>query len=176
MRKEGIEMELAFYIGRLASNIKVFEGLIREVTAEQAQWKQTPNIWSILEVVNHLYDEEIYDFRDRLKATLENPLTPWPSINPQGWVTEREYNTKALSESFNRFKQERLASIEWLGTIENPHWENTYHHLQGDIKAGDLLTAWVAHDFIHIRQINRIHWAYLSMLSQPYLPDYAGNF
>ena len=66
-------MNLDFYIARLAANVRVFEGLAGGVGAEQARWKPAPERWSILEVLNHLYDEEREDFRQRLDFTLHRP-------------------------------------------------------------------------------------------------------
>jgi len=44
----------------------------------------------MLEVVNHLYDEEREDCQ-RLQLTLANPEQAWPAINPRGWVAERRF-------------------------------------------------------------------------------------
>ena len=79
-------MNLNYFINRLSENRQVFEGLLRGVNAEQARWKPSPEKWSMLEVVNHLYDEEREDFRLRLELTLRNPDEPWLRIDPQGWV------------------------------------------------------------------------------------------
>jgi hypothetical protein len=169
-------MIITNYIDRLAGNLTVFAGLISGVTAAQAQWQPANNKWSMVQIINHLYDEEIYDFRARLKSLLADPQRKWEAIDPPKWVVEREYYKREIVESFHNFKQERLASIAWLNTIDNPRWENSYHHPQGNIKAGDLLISWLSHDLIHIRQINRLHWEYFNDLSQPYSSAYAGKW
>ena len=38
----------------------VFKYLFQSVTHEQARWKPGEDRWSMLEVINHLYDEERY--------------------------------------------------------------------------------------------------------------------
>lgn len=55
----------------------------------EAGWKPSPDQWSILEVLNHLVDEEALDFRRHLVHILESLDAPWPQIDPQGWVTEK---------------------------------------------------------------------------------------
>ena len=57
-------------IERLRANVDVFDALTRGVSEEQARWKPTTDEWSILEVVNHLADEEVEDFRHRFDHPL----------------------------------------------------------------------------------------------------------
>jgi len=42
------------------------------------------------------------------------------------------------------------------------------------LSAGDLLASWLAHDFLHLRQLTGLHWEYVSLLAKPYSTDYAG--
>jgi hypothetical protein len=44
----------------------------------------------------------------------------------------------------------------------------------GSVTAGDLLTSWVAHDAIHIRQLNRLQRQFLEAELSEYSPAYAG--
>ena len=64
----------------LARNAETIHRMVNGVSDEQARWKPTPEDWSILEVINHLYDEEREDFRTRIDYTLhrpgEDPRTP----------------------------------------------------------------------------------------------------
>jgi len=50
----------------------IFKGLTKDINTELAIWKPAPDKWSILEVVNHLYDEEREDFRQRLELVLKD--------------------------------------------------------------------------------------------------------
>jgi hypothetical protein len=170
-------MDAPALIDRLRAHADVFTALAAGVGAEQARWKPEPAQWSILEVVNHLGDEEVEDFRTRLDYTLHRQGEQWPKIDPQGWAVARSYNQRDLAESLERFRRARADSLDWLGALGRPNWSIAYEHPKfGPITAGDLLTAWVAHDHIHIRQINRLHRQYLvSVLSQQ-SPDYAGSW
>ncbi|MBX7219933.1 MAG: DinB family protein [Blastocatellia bacterium] len=170
-------MEPAFYIQRLESNRTVVEHLLVVTEPEQAPWKPAPDKWSLLEVVNHLYDEERDDFRKRLSLLLQSPDLEWPRIDPPQWAIDRKYNERDLAESVRNFLNERDNSLVWLQTLKNPDWEATYHHPQGFvIRAGDLLAAWVGHDLLHIRQLARLHWDYLRKSASPFTPDYAGEW
>ena len=169
-------MNLKHCIDRLTANAEAFAALAHDVSAEQARWRPAPDKWSILEVVNHLYDEECEDFRARLDLLLHHPEQNWPSIAPQQWASERRYNERALDESLARFLAERRKSVAWLAGLVEPNWAARYERPQGSLSAGDLLASWVAHDFLHIRQLARLHWQYVGALALPHKTAYAGEW
>lgn len=167
-------MNLKYFINRFSNNRGVFESLLRGVSLEQARWKPTPDKWSMLEVVNHLYDEEREDFRQRVRLTLDDPKLAWPAINPRDWVGTRSYNERELDSSLANFLAERDASLEWLKQLSEPNWQNANQGPNGVLSAGDLLASWLAHDFLHIRQLARLHWQFTSELAAPYQTTYGG--
>jgi hypothetical protein len=121
---------------------------------EECRFKPSSGAWSILEIINHLADEDRDDFRARLKSTLENPATPWPPTDPEGWAIERKYQDQDLTESLARFERERVETVRWLRSLDNPDWSKAYiHPRHGPVHAGELLASWPAHDALHIRQI-----------------------
>jgi hypothetical protein len=85
-------MELARFISLMADSAQRIRALADGVSEEQARWKPDQKSWSILEVVNHLLDEEHEDFRAFLDIALHRPDEPRPKIAPEAWVTERRYN------------------------------------------------------------------------------------
>ena len=167
-------MNLGHFMDRLSKNRGAFEGLVRGVSLEQAKWKPAPDKWSILEVVNHLFDEEREDFRQRLELTLVDPAQPWPPIDPRGWVTARGYSERNLETSLSNFLAERQKSLDWLSKLSEPNWQNSNEGPNGILAAGDLLASWLAHDFLHIRQLSRLHWQYVAAIADPYQTTYAG--
>jgi len=167
-------MNLDYFIERFSNNCGVIESLLRDVSADQVRWKPSPDKWSMLEVINHLYDEEREDFRQRLELTLANPTQSWPPIDPRGWVVNRGYNVRELDKSLNNFLAERENSLTWLQQLSSPNWENSNDGPNGHLAAGDLLASWLAHDFLHIRQLTRLHWQYVGANAQPYQTTYAG--
>src|SRR6266550_5924742 len=110
-------MDLNYVIERLAANAGIFEGLTKAINTELALWKPAPDKWSILEVVNHLFDEERQDFRQRLDLVLKTPEQTWPAIDPQNWVTSRRYNERDLDTSLKNFFDEREKSLSWLSQL-----------------------------------------------------------
>jgi hypothetical protein len=167
-------MHLDYFIGRLAKNRGVFESLVRYTSIEQARWKPSPDKWSILEVINHLYDEEREDFRQRIELVLDDPSKAWPPIDPRNWVITRAYNEKDLNTSLDNFLSEREKSLIWLKRLSAPNWKNQNEGPNGLLSAGDLLASWLAHDFLHTRQLARLHWQYVGMIAVPYQTTYGG--
>jgi hypothetical protein len=167
-------MGVSFLTRQLTDNAARIEALVQGVSPEEGRWKPDRDTWSILEVVNHLYDEEREDFRARLDIILSHPEEPWPGIDPEGWVVERRYNQRDLEDSVKNFLTERDASLAWLSTLENPHWDTPYQAHFGSIRAGDVFAAWVTHDHIHMRQMIELHRAHTAHKAEPYRLDYAG--
>lgn len=165
-----------YIIAQLARNKNVFEELLKNIDAEEQGWKSEPDKWCLLEIVCHLYDEEREDFRARCKHTLNTPKTAMPSIDPEGWVTARKYMEQDYSQKLTEFLNEREQSITWLKSLENPEWRNSYKHEEfGDLTANMFLTNWLAHDYLHIRQIMRCKFEYLKQVSDEKL-IYAGEW
>ena len=159
----------------LRVNEAVFKHLFESVSDEQARWKPGEARWSILEVINHLYDEEKEDFRKRLELVINNPEAPWPPIDPEGWVVQRQYNGRNISQSLDNLFKEREKSLLWLNQLESPDWQATHHHPQmGPMSAELILANWLAHDLFHIRQVTELHFAYLTKVVKPVSLNYSG--
>jgi DinB family protein len=167
-------MESSILINKLKNNLEVYKSLIVSIDDEQSRWKPQPEKWSILEVIHHLYDEEREDFRLRLDYTLADSSKEWNPINPPQWVIDRKYNNQNFIDITNMFFAERNDSIKWLNNFKFPQWDNTYiHPIIGKITAGDLLSSWVAHDFLHLRQIITLNREYYKNQSLPFNTKYA---
>jgi hypothetical protein len=169
-------MDVNYRIAQLTNNANSIRSLAQGVSADQARWKPDEKSWSILEVINHLYDEEREDFRLHLDWLLYHNTDPWHSIDPQGWVTQRKYNERDLQESLANFSREREQSLAWLKGLPNPNWQIEVDAPFGKFRAGDLFSAWVAHDLLHLRQLVELRWAYTVQAVTPYQVRYAGEW
>ena len=160
----------------MSANAECIRALVSSVSVEQARWKPDPDSWSILEVINHLSDEERLDFRVRLDIILYNPGGAWPPIDPQGWVKERKYNERELASSLQSYLDERRSSLTWLVSLTNPDWEARVPTPWGSISAGDMFVAWAAHDLLAMRQLVELQYAWTAQISSPYSGEYAGEW
>ena len=169
-------MNHQFIITELQKNKDVFHHLLSNQNTEQIFFKPHADKWCLLEVLCHLRDEECDDFRARVNHTLHNPELPMPSIDPVGWVTSRNYMEQEYDTVLKSFLAERVKSIEWLQSLANPQWNNKYMHPKfGDMSAEYFLTNWLAHDYLHIRQITKLKYDYLKHITGQPL-NYAGDW
>lgn len=161
-------------ISSLASSRAGISAMFYGVTDDHARWRPEPGKWTMLEVLNHLYDEERDDFRQRIQMMFAMPGEPWPSFDPVGRVESQNYNERDVYDSLGAFEEERDASLIWLRSLENPDWSLVHTHKKlGDIRAGDLLAAWAAHDYMHIRQLAGLSAAYTTAHVAPFSTWYA---
>ena len=169
-------LPVTYFADRLSANLRVFDHFLGGVGSEQAGWHPAPEAWSLLEVVCHLYDEERDDFRTRLRLILEDPAQEWPPIDPRGWVLSRGYASRDFATMVDGFIAERAASIVWLRGLADPALNNARDLGNFTLCGGDLLGAWLAHDFLHLRQINELYYAYTARAAEPYSVVYAGDW
>ena len=80
------------------------------------------------------------------------------------------------SKKLNEFLEERDQSVNWLRSLVNPKWDNAYEHPKfGKMTAKMFLANWLAHDYLHIRQILNVKFEYLKKDSGETL-IYAGGW
>ncbi len=169
-------MEYSGIFNELLYNKDVFRDLLTGAPQKMYVWKQSPEKWCLLEIVCHLYDEEREDFRARTKQILETPSIHLTPIDPQGWVVSRKYMEQDYQEMLNKFLVERDQSITWLRNLEAPDWNSSYHHEKfGPMSAKFLLANWLAHDYLHFRQITKLKYDYLKHTTGEDI-GYAGNW
>ena len=160
----------------LTQNKEVFQAQLLGKTHEEYTFKPAPDKWCMLEVLCHLVDEEKEDFRTRVEYVLRDPNEPLPAFDPTVWPASRNYMNQNYERKVAEFLAERSKSIDWLESLVYPGWENTYQHPKlGPMSAELFLANWLAHDYIHVRQLNRLAFEYLQHQSGVDL-SYAGNF
>ncbi len=172
-------MDVQNLFSRLSGFSTALPALIGHVSAPDSKWKPADGAWSILEIVCHLADEEVDDFRARVQSTLEAPEQEWAPIDPETAAIERKYNDGSISEAIERFVQERNTSVAWLrGNLERiaENVNQAYEHPRfGPITVGELFGSWVAHDQLHIRQISKRLYQLTNRDAAPYSTRYAGD-
>jgi hypothetical protein len=171
-------MESGFLIKEISKNKDIFESIFNafEDADEFIRWKPSPDKWCLLEILCHLIDEEKEDFRMRVRFALANSEGQPPAIDPQGWVTKRNYAVQNFSEKRVEFFSERSESIRWLNSLKNEDWNAYFTHSKfGKFTAHYMLTNWLAHDLLHIKQITRLRYDYLASKTGENL-NYAGEW
>jgi uncharacterized damage-inducible protein DinB len=169
-------MEFEVLYQELRNSTDTINTLLLGISQEEAQFKPTPEAWSILEVTCHLYDVEREDFREHLDFILHRQTEEYHEIDPQAWVTERQYNEQDFQTMQDNFFSERRKSLQWLKKLTDVDWDTTYTSPYGSMTAGEMFASWVAHDNLHIRQLVELRRARIEKITQPYPIEYAGEW
>jgi DinB family protein len=169
-------MEFNTLYQELQNSTEMIRALLLGVTQEDAQVKPSLESWSILEVLCHLYDLEREDFREHLDFVLHRQQEEYHAIDPQAWITERNYNQQDFSEMQDQFFAERRKSLDWLKEIANSDWDTTYTSEYGSVSAGEMFSCWIAHDNLHLRQFVELRRARIEKITKPYPIEYAGDW
>ena len=117
------------------------------------------------------------DFRKHLKEMLSDPPQPWGEFHPEEFIS-----VGSCHQALESFLIEREASIVWLRALESPDWDVKSQVSFGPtedvltLSSGDVLGSWVAHDFLHIRQMNELLYAWNEQQVSPYSVQYAGGW
>lgn len=169
-------MNEKYIINQLSKNLRTFSSMLKGIPQDLYLFKQNPEHWCILEIICHLIDEEKEDFRMRLQTVLEAPFKHPPIIDPEGWVKNRNYINQSFKEKLAEFKKERRASVTYLKALDQPKWKNYYEHPSlGPLDGHHFLRNWLAHDYLHVKQITRLKYQYLQSITSSDC-RYAGNW
>lgn len=168
-------IDLSDIIRQLTTNAEAIRALTETISEEQSAWKPNPETWSLHEVLTHLYNEERLDFRKHLQDILSDPIRPW-TVDPA-----ELRSTASCRQALDGFRSEREASLAWLAALPAlpaPDWDirtpTPWENIT--LSAGDVLVSWVAHDFLHLRQIIELLYAWNLKQAEPYAVQYAGEW
>lgn len=158
-------------IRQLSGNLEAVRALVQTISAEEAQWKPDSETWSLQGVMAHLYNEERIDFRKHLREMLNAPEELWSMFRSEDLIP-----VENLQQALEGFITEREGSIAWLKALESPDWDIKAEAPWGIISAGDVLVSWVEHDFLHMRQLIELLYAWNARQAAPYSVQYAGEW
>ena len=168
-------------LGRTPAAVRA---LVAGLDDDDARWRPASGTWSIVEIVNHLADEDADDFAARLERTLRDPTLAWDPIDPERAAADRRYNERELAASVDRFEAVRRSSLNWLdgalgegGDGAGIDWSMAHAHPKfGPMPAGMLLVSWAAHDHLHVRQIAKRLFELTARDSGGFDTRYAGEW
>ncbi|WP_123042906.1 DinB family protein [Cohnella candidum] len=114
--------------------------------------------WNVTQVIEHLIEGEKTNWIPRLQILLregENAVfTPFVRL-----PSEDSSHDRPIRQKLSEFKALRLENIARLKTLihTDAQLELTGSHPAfGTVKARELLSTWVVHDFTHLAQIARV--------------------
>ncbi len=167
-------IELRSVVEQHAAFPAVLEGLVRGIAAEFLRAREAPQRWSPVEILAHIADEEVEDFRPRAQAAAAGQPIPW-AIDPERWVGERKYNEQDPADVLQRFAAERASSCAWLRSLALEQLHAALEHEQvGTLRCGDFIAAWRMHDLLHLRQLTTALAVLTARDLSEWRTDYAG--
>ncbi len=163
-------MTLDEIIRQLSANAEAMRAMLGSISEPEAQWKPDPESWCLREVMEHVYNEERLDFRQHLKEMLHDPPLAW------GALDEEYAPVETCRQALDSFLAERKASIFWLRSLDGVNWDAEVVVEWGTLRAGEVLVSWVEHDFLHMRQMIEVLYAWNEDQAKPYSVEYAGGW
>lgn len=136
----------------------VLETLLTGLSDDWIHTNEGPDTWSPHQVVGHLIVNEETNFLVRAKVILSNQEPKILSRISMTSHLERFKNTTIEKQLilFKNLRLQNVASLQSL-SISNENLSKTATHPEvGQVQLSNVLSAWVAHDLVHIGQITRV--------------------
>jgi hypothetical protein len=136
----------------------VLETLLSGLSDDWMHGNEGPDTWSPFQVVGHLIVNEETNFFLRAKVILSNPE---PMLLPRISMTSHleRFADVSLEQQLILFKELRaqnVASLSSLSISDEDLNRTAMHPEVGTVQLYNVLSAWVAHDLIHLGQITRV--------------------
>lgn len=152
----------------------VLEGLLAGFDEGGARTRPAPDEWSPVEILCHLRDEETEDFGARLRVIVDG-ASEFAPIDPERWAVERRYREASLPDVLQALRGGRQASLDLLASVSPETLTGSRPHKRlGSLSGLDILTAWVAHDRIHLAQLAGTLARIWALRWAPLRAEYAG--
>ena len=114
-------MEPQAFIQGLAGGPAIVRALIADLPEEALHVRPAADQWSVHDVLCHLADEEQYDFRALLDATLLGE--PWAKNHPSREAALEDYAGADPIVALGDWKAERAESLAWLRGLGDIDWD-----------------------------------------------------
>ncbi len=136
---------------------------LRELTADlsdrELRLPERPGKWSILQVLDHLADQEIVS-AFRLRSVIAESRPPLRGYDQDLWGERLRYGDAPLSEVLEELATARRRSIRLYESLSEEELDRFGVHAErGEESARHLRALMAAHDLVHRRQIARIRAA-----------------
>ncbi len=133
---------------------------IRELTAdlsdEELRRPERPGKWSIIQVVDHLADQEIVS-SFRLRSVIAESRPPLRGYDQDQWAKRLRYGEAPLSEVLEELAMARRRSLRLYESLSEEELDRFGVHAErGEESARRLRALMAAHDLVHRQQIARI--------------------
>lgn len=127
---------------------------------QEADFKPTPEKWSVRQIVCHLADTQIViAMRIRLILAENNPTLG--AFDQDAWANNLDYGKRKISQAIETFRKLRAEDYELMKDLPESAFERTGMHVErGQLTLGGIVEQQAAHVENHVKQIQAVRAAY----------------
>jgi hypothetical protein len=141
-------------LDHMAATPDVFRALLTGVSEKQANWKPTPERFSIAELLEHMSHIEAHCFRVRVDEMLAADNPEFEPYDQNAFYSQGVYSNRDGEESLAHWEEQREDNLEFLHGLDPRVLSRTARHLVlGPFTLANLLHEWALHDLGHVRQL-----------------------
>jgi uncharacterized damage-inducible protein DinB len=140
----------------LENLVKTIQKEISELTDDELKYPESPQRWSIIEVIQHLADSElVWAYRLRMVLTQDKPIIT--GYDQDLWAKKLRYKSANIDESLERLKILRKANLHLLYSLSNEELRRVgIHNERGEESVEKMIRLYAGHDLVHLNQLSRI--------------------
>jgi hypothetical protein len=136
-------------------------GAVRELTAglntDELSRPEAPGKWSIIQVVEHLADQELVN-SFRLRSIVAEDEPPLRGYDQDLWAARLRYGSAGLEPVLEELRVLRERNLRLYRSLSDADLDRVgMHDERGPESARRLRALTAGHDLLHRRQIARIH-------------------
>jgi hypothetical protein len=130
--------------------------LTADLSADELSRPEAPGKWSIIQVVEHLADQELVN-AFRLRSIIAEDEPPLRGYDQDRWATKLRYGAAGLAPVLDELGTMRERNLRLYRSLSETELDRVgMHDERGPESARRLRALTAAHDLLHRRQIARI--------------------
>lgn len=150
-------MEVAEATAILARTPDVVAALLTGLPDRTVHRDDGPGTWSAYAIVGHLAHGDAVNWIARTRMILEHgPTQAFVAFDREAMLRRAVVPVTDLLDGLRRTRETALAELSALGLTPADLDRTGRHPEFGEIRLGQLLAAWVAHDLTHVAQIGEV--------------------
>ncbi len=134
---------------------------LKRFPEEMWQYKPSPEVWSIHEIIIHITDSEANSYI-RCRRFLAEPGEPLMAYNENRWAKELNYHDQNSEDALVLFHWLRKKSYDLIKKAPDEVWSREcFHPEDGIITMDDWLDTYDRHVPDHISQMEAVYQSWL---------------
>ncbi|MEJ8545090.1 DinB family protein [Brevibacillus borstelensis] len=137
------------------------------LTEEALAWKESPEKWSITEVLSHLTDHNLV-VSFRIREILSGSTAQLPRFSQDAWVSETKANAGTVTDILTVYQALLAYNSELFRRLSAEDWQKSGIQFNGKaVRLADVVEAFINHVQVHLAQIDRIKQAFQELHEEP---------